>query len=332
MLILQPGASMTYWGNVSWSLTRAQERVGSTGSIVTWLEDNNPYQILVSQVFNNPASGFRVAMDPETREFIPVGIQAALGANNTVEDGYDIVRNIRMIKSAAEIQIMRCICKATKAVLNIVQYQAIVGMTEDQLSGIVTVGLTTAGLTPEFALVLFAANAAFPHGTDQKLLLQRGNLILIDCGGSLYGYNSDISRTFPFIESALNDEQRNVWNTVQAAQSAAIALIAPGTVTCSQLDAAARQVVGNAGYGYDYGNFTHRLGHGIALQVHEEPYNVRGNNLTLRSGMTFTIEPGIYLPGVLGVRLEDIALVTDTGYEVFGPLTDSLENPIPPVS
>jgi Xaa-Pro dipeptidase len=123
-----------------------------------------------------------------------------------------------------------------------------------------------------------------------------------------------------------SNEQRRAWDTVLAAQNAALDAIRPGGA-CAEVDAAARGVIEAAGYGADYDQFTHRLGHGIGLQVHEEPYLVRGNQLALAPGMTFSNEPGIYVPGSLGVRLEDIVAVTAEGPEVFGPRPTSLDDP-----
>jgi Xaa-Pro dipeptidase len=164
-----------------------------------------------------------------------------------------------------------------------------------------------------------------------------GQLILIDAGGYLYGYASDITRTFPF--GTVSDELRTAWDLVKQAQLAALAIIQPG-LPCGDADDAARQVIVNGGYGPGYKYFVHRqnkyscfflmflrLGHGIGLQGHEEPYLVQGNNVTLQSGNTFSVEPGIYVPNEFGIRLEDIVLCTATGYEVFGVLSQSIDDP-----
>ena len=172
--------------------------------------------------------------------------------------------------------------------------------------------------------MLLGSNAAFPHGTTQIMTVTPGQLILIDAGGSLYGYQSDITRTFPF--GQVSDELRTAWNLVKEAQLAALAIIKPG-LPCGEADEAAREVIVDGGYGPGYKYFVHRLGHGIGIQGHEEPYLVQGNNVTMQSGNTFSVEPGIYVQNQFGIRLEDIVMCTENGYEVFGPLSESIDNP-----
>jgi len=226
---------------------------------------------------------------------------------------------------------MRCVSQATKLAIRTVASHIAFGKTENQISEEMNDALTAASLRPEFHLVMFGANAAVPHGTSNRLTLQNGMLILIDAGATLYGYQSDVSRTFAYGLSALSDKQREVWETVRLAQEAALNLVRPG-VTPQELDDAARDYIVSAGYGQ---YFTHRLGHGIGLQGHEEPYIVQGNDLVLQEGMTFTIEPGIYIvdndvwANGLGVRIEDVVRVTATGYEVLGEVVQSLANPNP---
>ena len=174
-----------------------------------------------------------------------------------------------------------------------------------------------AGLTDVWVLALFGPAASFPHGTHEDRALRPGDVVLVDTGGSLHGYRSDITRTW-----VLGEPSRDVlraWDTVAAAQAAALAKMAPG-VACAEVDAAARAVIAQAGYGtaHGYEAFTHRLGHGIGLQVHEPPYLVTDNDLRLQPGMTMSNEPGIYLPGRFGIRIEDIVAITSSGAEVFG--------------
>jgi len=178
-------------------------------------------------------------------------------------------------------------------------------------------------LTP---LPFAAENAAYPHGTTNKLQLKKGDLVLIDTGGDLHGYQSDISRTFPF--EGYSDWQEHMWNTVRQAQQAALEAIKLGQ-PIGGIDKAARDVVTAAGYGSDFATFTHRLGHGIGLQGHEEMYAVRGNDFPLTPGMCFSVEPGVYIIGQGGVRIEDIVCVTEAApsYEMFGPTSDSIDDP-----
>jgi Xaa-Pro dipeptidase len=166
-----------------------------------------------------------------------------------------------------------------------------------------------------WALVLFGENAAFAHGTGKERTLAKGDMVLIDTGGSLHGYCSDITRTWAC--GSASDEARRAWDTVLAAQAAAFEQLRPG-VACEAVDAAARKVITDAGYGEGYTSFWHRLGHGIGLQGHEHPYLVPGNARLLRPGMTMSNEPGIYVRGAFGVRIEDIIAITEDGHRVFG--------------
>jgi Xaa-Pro dipeptidase len=229
-----------------------------------------------------------------------------------------------MIKSERELARLRRVNEATKAAVRLAAQYVEPGMTEDAIATLVREAQAAAGLSQIWVLALTGPNAAFPHGTRNGRPLESGDLILVDTGGALHGYRSDITRTWAV--GTPSDAQRKAWDTVLAAQEAALAALKPG-VACADVDAAARGVIEEAGYGAGYDKFTHRLGHGIGLQVHEEPYLVRGNRLALAPGMTFSNEPGIYVPGSLGVRLEDIVAVTADGAEVFGPRPRSLDDP-----
>ena len=161
--------------------------------------------------------------------------------------------------------------------------------------------------------MLFGPDAAFPHGTTQPRPLRRGDVVLIDGGGRLHGYASDITRTGVF-GAPPTDRQRKIWDVVRRAQQAAFEAARPGA-EAQAVDAAARRVVEDAGFGPGYRFFTHRVGHGIGMDGHEWTYLVKGNRTALRPGMTFSDEPGIYIPGELGVRHEDIIVITDSGAE-----------------
>jgi Xaa-Pro dipeptidase len=154
--------------------------------------------------------------------------------------------------------------------------------------------------------------------------VKEGSILLIDGGCNVEGYSSDISRTFVLGRPA--DKMKQVFAIVRRAQDAALAAAKP-RVPCEAVDAAARKVIADAGFGPDYKYFSHRLGHGMGMDGHEWPYLVRGNTLPLAPGMTFSDEPGIYIPGEVGVRVEDDMLITETGAELFTPQSESLERP-----
>ncbi|HEU5210092.1 MAG TPA: M24 family metallopeptidase, partial [Longimicrobiales bacterium] len=166
--------------------------------------------------------------------------------------------------------------------------------------------------------------SALPHGSRTPQTIREGSILLIDGGCSVEGYRSDISRTF--VLGRATDKMKRVFDIELAAQKAAFAAARPG-VPCEAVDAAARKVITDAGYGPDYRYFTHRVGHGMGMDGHEWPYLVRGNKLPLAPGMTFSDEPGIYLPGEFGIRLEDDIAITEEGAEMFTPYSLSLEDP-----
>ena len=166
--------------------------------------------------------------------------------------------------------------------------------------------------------------SALPHGSITPQTVREGTILLIDGGCSVEGYQSDISRTF--VLGKATDKMKKVFEIERRAQDAALAAAKPG-VPCEAVDAAARKVIVDAGYGPDYKYFTHRVGHGMGMDGHEWPYLVRGNTLPLAPGMTFSDEPGIYLRGEFGVRLEDDMVITENGARLFTPQSASLEKP-----
>ena len=186
-------------------------------------------------------------------------------------------------------------------------------MTQGELSGVISSEYVKRGLRG-WALVLFGPNAAFPHGTKNHVLLSPGQLVLVDTGTSFHGYKSDISRTTIFGEPT--KRQTEIWSAVKEAQSMALEKAKPG-IKAGDVDKVARSVIAKAGFGKGYSVFTHRLGHGIGMDGHEFPYLVKGNKLKLQTGMTFSNEPGIYIRGELGVRLEDIMVITKNGSELL---------------
>jgi Xaa-Pro dipeptidase len=343
-LLVEPGRTMMYLTGVSWSLSerlfflivpargslrwiapafeeaRARERAGQAAEIELWQEDEDPFQLL-SRVL--PGSG-PVAVEPAMRELFASSARQVL-APRSVVSGLEVVRSARMVKTERELALLEQANVITKRCLSLVATMVREGMTEAELRALMVGAQTAAGLRAPWALVLFGPNASFPHGTGQGRRLRPGELILIDTGGELHGYQSDISRTFGF--GRVSDEGRRVFDTVLAAQRAAFQHLRPG-VACERADHAARAVIEAAGFGAGYRSFTHRLGHGIGLEAHEEPYLVKGNRLELRAGMTMSNEPGIYLPGKLGVRIEDIVAISAEGYRLFGPGVESFERPV----
>ena len=227
----------------------------------------------------------------------------------------DVVTNeLRMVKEPKEIALIRRAVEVTiegyKAAFKTIHPK----ISEGELSQNISLAIGKLGASGG-GWVSFEPASSSPHGTIATYSLREGSVILVDGGCRLDNYSSDITRTITFGEPS--EKVKDVWETVRKAQKAAIEVIRPG-VACQELDRAARRVVEESGYGPGYKFFTHRLGHGLGLKGHEPPYMVEGNTLPLKKGMVFTVEPGIYIPGEFGVRLEDNVVVTEEGCEVLG--------------
>ncbi len=345
-LIAEAGATLEYFTGVSWHRSERplllvlpvdgppalvgpafethtlRERSGDL-RLRLWPEHASPYAAVGELLAEAGSSPGALAIEPSTRMFVLEGLRRDI-RDATLIDGGPLVRACRSIKSPAELALLRRANEATKAALREAARHVRAGMLEAELSAIVQAAQVAAGLEHPWALVLFGSNAAFPHGTRGARRLAAGEFVLVDCGASLHRYQSDITRTWPF--GQVSAEARHAWQAVLAAQTAGIAEVRPGQ-PCGVADAAARGVLAKAGFGPDDRYFTHRLGHGIGLETHEDPYLVRDNPTLLAPGMTMSSEPGVYIPGKLGVRIEDIIAVTEAGAEVFGPRPTSLDDP-----
>jgi len=318
-----PAAGQPIWVGPAFEEGRLVEQLGHN-RVLTWQEDVSPYPRVGEALRKvGVAKSDTVAIDPDARGFVIAGLREALGRRRVVLGG-EVVDGCRMVKTAPELERLRRANEATKAALHEAAKHLTPGMHEDTFAELVREAQAQAGLSEIWALVLFGPNASFPHGTAERRPLREGELVLVDTGGSLHGYRSDITRTWPI--GKVSDPLRRAWETVLEAQSAAMASIRPG-VRCATVDGAARSVITKAGYGSGFEQFTHRLGHGIGLQVHERPYLRPANPQILGPGMTMSNEPGIYVPGSFGVRIEDVVAVTEDGVKVFGPRAKSLDAP-----
>jgi Xaa-Pro dipeptidase len=197
------------------------------------------------------------------------------------------------------------------------------GMTHHEVSAIIGAAHQAMGVEGG-AGVQFAEFSAFPHGSSKPQKLKEGDVVMMDGGCSVEGYRSDVTRTVVFGKPT--DRQRKIWDLEKKAQDAARDAVRPG-VRCEEIDAAARKVVVDAGFGPGYKYFTHRVGHGIGLDGHEWTYLVPGNKTTLAPGMCFSNEPGVYVQGEFGIRLEDCFFVTEDGGELFTRQSPSIDDP-----
>lgn len=345
-LFVEAGASLSYFTGVRWGRSerlfgvvvprkgeiayvapafeegRARENLVVGSDLRVWQENESPYLVLREIAEDRGFSGGRIAVEPSTRYFVAKGIGEALPAASTV-DGSSVVNGCRGRKDAKEIGLMRRANAVTQAAIARAVETCSPGMSQGELAAAVREAHVEQGAPPGWALVLFGPNAAFPHGTDASYRLGEGDVVLMDCGTSVHGYQSDITRTFVF-GSEPSPRQKRIWDTVRTAQAEAYRAAEPG-VPCGELDRIARKRVEDAGFGSGYELFTHRLGHGIGLEGHEWPYLVQDNDLPLAPGMTFSDEPGIYVVGELGVRIEDIIHVTSDGCEYLSEPVDELE-------
>jgi Xaa-Pro dipeptidase len=357
-LILTPGASLVYFTNLRWSggerlfacvlpakgapffvcpafeEDRAREQIalgpfgGSDADVRTWQENQSPYALVARGLRARGIAGGTIGIEETAKLVWSHGIASAIPQAHIVL-GTPITAGCRMIKDAHELALMQIASNATLAVYKAV-YQALQpGMTQHQVSDLIDLAYARVGFPGEASLQT-GEFTALPHGSVKPQILREGTLIMVDDGCTVEGYQSDLTRTF--VLGKPTDKMKSVFDVVSRAQTAALHAARPGAALAS-IDAAARKVITDAGYGPGFAHFTHRLGHGIGMEGHEWPYLVENNMfgwtraLSAKPGMTFSNEPGIYLRGEFGVRLEDDMVITEDGARLFTPQSESLENP-----
>jgi Xaa-Pro dipeptidase len=306
---------------------RAREQIanapdGGNPDVRIWQEDESPYQRLAQGLAEKGLRSGKIGLEETIRFVFADGIAKA-SPTTTISSATPVTAGCRMIKSAHEIALMRLAAQVTLAAYEAAYAAVKDGMTQPQLEELVRKAHDQLGFTGG-ADVQVGEFSAFPHGSVTPQVVHEGTIVLMDGGCSVEGYQSDITRTYVLGKAA--DKMKQVFDIVHRAQSAALAAARPG-VECGSIDAAARKVITDAGYGPDYKYFTHRLGHGLGMDGHEWPYLVRGNPVKLQANITTSDEPGIYIRGEFGVRLEDDMHVTENGAELFTPQSPSLEEP-----
>ena len=275
--------------------------------LLTWVDGDDPYK-LVADRLGKPG---RVAVSDFTPALHVLALRAALGEAEQTLAG-PVVRELRMRKDAAEIASLREAGAAIDRVHARVHEWLRPGRTEAEVGADIAAAIVEEGhVRADFVIVGSGPNGASPHHDVSERVIERGDVVVVDIGGPLpAGYNSDSTRTYA-VGAPRDADVAETYAVLQRAQAAAVAAVEPG-VTAEAVDAAAREVIAEAGFG-EY--FIHRTGHGIGLDVHEEPYIIAGNALPLEPGMAFSVEPGIYQPGRWGARIEDIVIVTEDGVE-----------------
>ncbi|MCL4819555.1 MAG: Xaa-Pro peptidase family protein [Vicinamibacteria bacterium] len=313
--VVIPRRGEAAWVTPAFEKDRALEQVPAGSEVRAWEEHESPYALLAGIVHDRGGASGRIGVE-ETMPFVFAdGLAQALPAARVVS-ATPVTAGCRMIKDAHELALME-----RAALITVTAHRAVFaslreGLTQAEVGQMSAEAHRRLGMRGG-SLVLFGADAAFPHGTTKPQPLRRGDVVLIDGGGRLHGYASDITRTGVF-GAPPTDRQRRVWDVVRKAQQAAFEAARPG-VACQEVDRAARKVIEDAGFGPGYRYFTHRLGHGMGLDGHEWTYLVEGNQTPLQPGMCFSDEPGIYIPGELGVRHEDMIAITDSGARNLGP-------------
>jgi Xaa-Pro dipeptidase len=347
-IYIEPGTSMFYFTGMRWGTSermlgmvipvsgeigwvcpkfeeeRARELIKVGNDIRTWEEDESPYQRVAEILKDRGVRTGTVGIEERVRFFLFDGIRQAAPALKYV-NATPVTAGCRMFKSASELALMQ---KAND--ITLVAYKAThdsmrEGMSQDEFAGNCTAAFRNLGVSGGI-FVSFGKYTAFPHGSITPQKLREGDTVLMDGGCSVDGYQSDITRTFVFGKPT--DRQRQIWNLERKAQDAAFSAAKVG-VPCEKVDAAARKVITDAGFGPDYKvpGLPHRTGHGIGLDGHEWTNFVRGNKTPIQPGMCFSDEPTIVIYGEFGIRLEDCLYITEDGPKFFTRQSESIEQP-----
>jgi len=306
---------------------RAREQIanapeGADPDVRIWHEDQSPYERIAQGLRDRSIASGKIGIEETVRFVFADGITKA-ASQATIASATPVTAGCRMIKSPHEIALMRLAAQVTLAAYEAVYRALKDGMTQPQVEESVRKAHEQLGFTGG-ADVQVGEFSAFPHGSVIPQVVHEGTIVLMDGGCMVEGYASDITRTY--VLGKASDKMKSVFDIVHRAQSAVLAAARPG-VECGSIDTAARKVVTDGGYGPDYKYFTHRLGHGMGMDGHEWPYLVRGNKTKLQANMTTSDEPGIYIRGEFGIRLEDDMHITDNGAELFTAQSPSLEDP-----
>jgi Xaa-Pro aminopeptidase len=288
---------------------RAQAQALTQLRFYTWDDAAGPYEALRRCVADLGLDGQRVGVEYTAMRVLELrGIEQA--AEVQAEDATPILASLRMVKDAGELAAMRTAVQIVETALRAAVAQIRAGMTERELAEIWEREMRQAGGAPSFtSIVASGPNAANPHHSNSDRTFQPGDLIVMDGGALCDGYASDITRTIALGEPSA--EARRIYDLVLAANAAGRAACRPGA-TGAAIDQAARAQIEAGGYGPQ---FLHRTGHGLGLEIHEPPYIVAGSDEPLAPGATFTIEPGVYVAGLCGVRIEDDVVITADGAE-----------------
>ena len=348
-LVLEAGSALIYFTGVKWRRSERftgavipkegdmafitpyfeepsiRESMAFEAEVRTWHEHENPFEVIAGILNDRNINNGKLAIEETVRHFIVDGIRHSAPNLETVS-GNRVTRGCRMYKSAAEIQLMQVANEVTLEAYRYVYKNIELGMRPQEISSMMSDATRKLGGVPQFSGVLLNEASAYPHGTKQPQQVKKNGIILMDCGCSVHDYESDISRTWVFGQPA--KKQRQVWDTVKKGQEIALKTAKIGT-PAGQVDDKVRTFYEGLGYGpgYQTPGLSHRLGHGIGIDGHEPVNFVHGETTKLAPGMCFSNEPGIYIFGEFGVRLEDCLHMTETGPELFTDFSVSIDDP-----
>jgi Xaa-Pro dipeptidase len=349
-LLLEPGTTLSYFTGVGWGLSerpflmvipsrgeiacicpafeeaRARERFHLPVEVRTWQEDESPYGLVSGFLRDRGAASGRIGVEGQVRYFILDGVRSGAAAARFVSAD-PVTVGCRMIKTAPELALMQRANDLTIAAFRACFASMGEGMTVDELASDMLAAQTKLGGSDPWALVGFGKASAFPHGSTQAQHLHEGDIVLMDAGCAVGGYQSDITRTTVYGKPTAR--QTEIWNLERRAQDAGLAAARVGA-TCESVDAAARKVITDAGFGpgYRVPGLPHRTGHGIGMDGHESPNFVRGNLTRIQAGMCFSDEPTIVIYGEFGIRLEDCLYITPDGGRFFTVQSAAIDRPL----
>jgi len=349
MLYVTPGTSLRYYTGIRWGLSerivallvprkgdplivcpafeegRLREQLRWPIEVRIWQEDQSPYALAAGWLAERGIRTGKIGIEETTRFVFFDGLRQA-ARQFDYASGDPITHTCRSRKSEHELELMRLACRCTFDVYKATFASLHEGIRQSEVADMITRGYERMGLVGD-ALVLFGPAAALPHGTHDDRALHEGDGVLLDDGCNIDGYQSDVTRMG--VLGKPGEKLQRAFETVRKAQDAALAAAAAGD-PCGSVDDAARKVVVDAGFGPGYKYFAHRLGHGIGMDGHEWPYLVHGSRIVLEPGMTFSDEPGIYVPGDYGLRCEDDMVVMESGgaHLLTPGFQPSLETPI----
>ena len=347
-MLIEPGSSMLYFSGIRWGRSErltavvipaegeiavvtpyfeepsVRERMSFGDDVRTWHEHESPFVRVAEILKDRGVAGGVVGFEPTVRYFVVEGLK---GQGIEVGDGWPVTYGCRMIKTTHELQLMHKANEITLRAYGEVWNKLEAGMTPADINALMRSAQTGFGGRGVWTMALLAEASAYPHGTNTPQSLKEGDIVLMDCGCNVEGYQSDISRTFVFGEAS--QRQHEVWNTVREGQNVAMAAAQIGKPTGS-VDDAVRKYYESQGWGpgYQTPGLSHRTGHGIGMDGHEPVNFVRGEATLLAPGMCFSNEPGLYDFDAFGVRIEDCIYMTEAGPKWFTEPPESLEKPL----